>query len=821
MIDLYAHNKIAYEAASDQLARTGKAAVIQPTGTGKSFVAFKLMEDRPQERFCWMAPSEYIWRTQLENLQKAGGEEPQNVTFLTYAKLMQMTAQERAVLQPDVIVLDEFHRCGAEEWGKGVNALLADYPEADLLGLTATPIRYLDQQRDMADELFDGCIAHQLTLGEAIVQGILPAPKYVMALYAFQQELVRYTRRAHKIGGAAGQKAEQIIDQLRRRLEEADGVDVIFQKHMQNKHGKYILFCADREHMQSIRRRLPQWLNHVDAKPHIYEVYAESGEAAKAFDDFKQDECNHIKVLLCIDMFNEGVHVSGLSGVILCRPTISPIVYKQQIGRALSALKDGTPVIFDLVNNVENLYSISAIRNEMDTVTRFYANEHREDEIIHSGFDLVDEVRECRELFEQLEATLTASWDIMYAEATAYFRENGNLNVPRRYRTESNFALGSWIQTQRSVRRGARSGDLSEEQIAKLDDIGMVWESINEIGWENGYRHAASYYEQFGHLNVSSRYVSEDGYRLGGWIHNMRAAEKGLTHGAQLSLERRRRLESIGMVWSYVDYAFERGYAAAARFHVQNGHLKIPSQYTDEDGFKLGVWLRTIRSRKAELTDEQRQRLDALDMIWETAFSQQWEKTYQQAVLYKQEHRNLDVPVAYEAEGIRLRRWLDHQRELYQKGKLAAERKEKLNALGMVWQLEDSWTTNFKSAQRFYQENGHLNIPMTVITEQGAWLGKWVYLQRKAREQGKLSGEQIHALESIGMEWQLQSDILWKNRCDDLLAYCHQHGSIENVRKEIPGSEGVRWRNWYLRQRKYEAQGKLSNWQQEMLNQIP
>lgn len=795
--------------------------MIQPTGTGKSFIAFKLMEDRPQEHFCWLAPSEYIWRTQLENLRKAGGEEPQNVTFLTYAKLMFMTAQERAQLQPDVIVLDEFHRCGAEEWGKGVTALLADHPGADLLGLTATPIRYLDQQRDMADELFDGCIAHQLTLGEAIVQGILPAPKYVMALYAFQQELARYIRRAHKIGGAAGQKAEQIIEQLRRRLEEADGVDVIFQRHMQDRRGKYILFCADREHMQSIRRKLPQWLKRVDAKPHIYEVYAESSESTKAFKDFKQDDSNHIKVLLCIDMLNEGVHVGGLSGVILCRPTISPIVYKQQIGRALSALKNGTPVIFDLVNSVENLYSISAIRNEMDTVTRFYANEHREKEIIHGGFEVVDEVRECRELFEQLEATLTASWDMMYAEATAYFRQNGDLNVPKRYRTESNLALGSWIQTQRLVRRGARSGELSGEQIAKLDAIGMVWESASESSWENGFEHAAAYYEQFGHLNVPSRYVCEDGYRLGSWIHNMRAMEKGIAHGAALSSERKQKLESIGMVWSYVDYAFERGYAAAARYHVRNGHLKIPSLYTDEDGFKLGAWLRNVRSHRAELSDEQRQRLDALGMVWETTFSQQWEKAYQQAAAYKQEHGNLDVPIAYEAERIRLRRWLDHQRELYQKGKLTAEREAKLNALGMVWQLEDGWKTNFKAAQRFYQENGHLNVPMNMVTDRGVWLGKWVYLQRKAYEQGKLSHEQIHALEEIGMEWQMQSDILWKKRCEDLLSYCQQIGSVENIRKEIPGNEGIRWRNWYLRQRKYESQGKLAKWQREMLNRIP
>lgn len=45
MIDLFEHNKTAYKAAAVMLSETGKAAVIHPTGTGKSFIGFKLCED--------------------------------------------------------------------------------------------------------------------------------------------------------------------------------------------------------------------------------------------------------------------------------------------------------------------------------------------------------------------------------------------------------------------------------------------------------------------------------------------------------------------------------------------------------------------------------------------------------------------------------------------------------------------------------------------------------------------------------------------------------------------------------------------------------
>ena len=172
-ISLFPHNESAYHAAVSMLKETGKAAIIHPTGTGKSFIGFKLCEDNPDRRVCWLAPSEYIFKTQLENLTASGADVPENITFFTYAKLMLMEEAELDQSRPDYIILDEFHRCGAEAWGGGVQRLIASYPKAKLLGLSATNIRYLDNQRDMANELFDGNVASEMTLGEAIVRGIL------------------------------------------------------------------------------------------------------------------------------------------------------------------------------------------------------------------------------------------------------------------------------------------------------------------------------------------------------------------------------------------------------------------------------------------------------------------------------------------------------------------------------------------------------------------------------------------------------------------------------------------------------------------------
>ncbi|MDE7211628.1 MAG: DEAD/DEAH box helicase family protein, partial [Lachnospiraceae bacterium] len=236
---LFEHNRKAYVAAVEMMARTGRAAVIHPTGTGKSFIALQLCADNPQSRVCLLSPSEYIFTTQMEKWVLAGGETLKNIQFITYARLMRMGEDELSKIKPDYIVLDEFHRCGAAQWGRGVERLRGMYPEAKVLGLSATNIRYLDNQRDMAWELFGGNVASELTLGAAVACGILPVPKYVLSVYAYQKELQRYEMRVRQARNkVVRDKAEKELEALRRALEKADGLDEVFARHMLPETGK-------------------------------------------------------------------------------------------------------------------------------------------------------------------------------------------------------------------------------------------------------------------------------------------------------------------------------------------------------------------------------------------------------------------------------------------------------------------------------------------------------------------------------------------------------------------------------------------------------
>lgn len=765
-IELFKHNQDAYEAALQMLQETGKAAVIHPTGTGKSFIAFKLCEDHPEKTICWLSPSSYIFKTQLENLQNAGGNNLENIRFLTYARLINMTPDEIAAIQSDYIILDEFHRCGAEVWGQGVQNLLTAFPNTPVLGLSATAIRYLDNQRDMSDELFDGNVASEMTLGEAIVRGILNPPKYVLSVFSYQKDLEKYEKRVrYAKSKAVRDEGEQYLEALRRALEKANGMEVIFQKHMENRSGKYIVFCANFDHMRDMIAMAPQWFSGVDVAPNIYCAYSDDPETDKAFAAFKADSSDHLKLLYCIDMLNEGIHVDDVDGVILLRPTVSPIIYKQQIGRALAAGKKKNAVIFDIVLNIENLYSIGAIEEEMQIAATYYRSLGQDGEIVNEHFRIIDEVRDCMELFEKLNDSLTASWSLMYHYAKNYAQENGNLDVPKRYVTPEGYSLGSWLHTQRQVYNKKIAGTLTQPQIELLDAIGMRWESVRDLSWERNFAEAKRFYENNGHLLVSVTDKRTNGIALGRWIAQLRFYRKSGIQSAYMTPERIAVLDAIGMVWDVPDYLWEQNYSAAVRYHRANGHLDVPADYVDEDGIRLGVWLNSVRSckkgnnRRAELTAEQKERLDALGMNWVGKHNATWDIAYAEACKYRREHGDLDVPSSYVTEsGIHLGRWVRRQREVYETT-LSESRKKKLDALGMIWQLEDPWNAKFQLVRQYYEIYGHTNMPVDYVVE-GVWLRRWLS-EQKARLNGRPTGrsktvktltpEQIQQLSTVGI----------------------------------------------------------------------
>lgn len=814
MIDLFEHNRIAYESAIAMLLEIGKAAIVHPTGTGKSFIGFKLCEEHPDKKICWLSPSEYIFKTQLENLKLASdGYEPENIVFFTYAKLMNLTEDELIEIQPDFIILDEFHRCGAEFWGQGVQNLLNQYPEIPILGLSATAVRYLDNQRDMSDELFDGNIASEMTLGEAIVRGILNPPKYVLSVFSYQKDLERYQRRVYNAQSRiVRDTAERYLEALRRALEKADGLDVIFQKHIEDRNGKYIVFCANKEHMDEMIDHVPEWFGKIDASPNVYTAYSSDPETSRAFADFKADDSEHLKLLFCIDMLNEGIHVDDVSGVILFRPTVSPIVYKQQIGRAMSASKRKNAVIFDVVNNISNLYSIGSIQEEIAEAVEYFRMNGDGEEIVNETFTVIDEVRDCIRLFDELENVLVASWEYMYLEAKQYYEENGNLLIPSKYVTPSGYHLGWWLVTQRGIYNGVGEGSLTEEQIEKLNAIGMCWLVAHERMWEEQYAKAKEHFESTGKLLPP--YKSES---LKHWIVNQRAK----FHNGSLGEEKTARLDAIGMIWD-LDEEWEKMFKLAERYYHDNGNLDIPITYITENGEKLGMWYRSrVREfRSGKLSEERKARLFAIGFNQEPVYARNWMRYYAEAEKYRNEHGDLHVNANYVTEsGLNLGIWISGQRYSYGLGKLPKKRIELLEVIGMDWQRFDGkWMLGFTHFEEYIQTFGNMDISSTYVAPDGFRLGQWVFAQRNRKMLGKLSDDKIEKLESFGFVWSV-TDAAWDNAFSALREYKEKHGGLD-VPADYTTPQGVKLRGWINNQRTKFKKGKLTEYQIACLDSI-
>lgn len=401
-----------------------------------------------------------------------------------------------------------------------------------------------------------------------------------------------------------------------------------------------------------------------------------------------QQKLSHLKLLYCIDMLNEGIHVDDVDGVILLRPTVSPIIYLQQIGRALSAGSKNQPVIFDLVNNFDSLYCIDCLKNEMQEAFLLYPDTHSPREHFDDRFRIIDETKDSREIFMRLQENLGSAWDTYYEAAKQWYEENGNLKIPKSYVTGSGLTLGAWINTQRRVKSGNISGNLAWEKIQKLNDIGMIWD-VTDSSWQEVLEELKSYRNTYGNLDIKAKYVSPTGFRLGSWINNMRFKVKKYGIEQALTDEQRKALEELGMIWDHNKQKWEEYYSAAKAYYKEHGNLEVPAKYVTADGIPLGRWL-SNQTNSSSMTDEQLKRLQSIGYRSESKTAIQWNRKFELAKAYYEKNGNLDVPVSYSTDGVKLGRWISNIRCKRKNPKasgmvLDTERIARLDSIGMNW----------------------------------------------------------------------------------------------------------------------------------------
>jgi hypothetical protein len=248
-----------------------------------------------------------------------------------------------------------------------------------------------------------------------------------------------------------------------------------------------------------------------------------------------------------------------------------------------------------------------------------------------------------------------------------------------------------------------------------------------------------------------------------------------------LPQQRVRRLEEEGIGWRGLaalrkaqERIWDRMFEALRAFRRRAGHLRVPRGWKDEPS--LAAWLASQRHlrRKGALTPSRRKRLDELDADWHQARSRPqrdsmrppsahqrdaaWERGFAALRRYRDRTGHCNVPARSAADPA-LARWVTLQRYRHRRGKLDADRVDRLQALGFVWSGRDvrrargerRWEACYAELVEYRRRVGHCAVEMN--GKSGPRLARWVSAQRTAFKAGRLDASRKQRLDAAGFLW--------------------------------------------------------------------
>ena len=744
-------NEAAFQKAVQSLETLNRAAVFHPTGTGKSCIAWKVVEAHPQTTFFWLvAGAQRLALRQAELTRYNGGTLPGNVRFCDCEKLAAATPEQWVRLgeqNPGCIVLDCYHELSAVCWAQSVQKLLRMCPQAKVLGLgvpNGAPVCAA------AQELFADCIVSHMTVAEAMAAGTMPVPSaYAALLWPQEEELTILRARIKNLCMPKGDTSLRVqYEELSWSLRQVENLTVLLPRLLSDTSGHYLVLFESAAYQEKLGTELEQLLRTVDPAVRFYAADHACFADSAAVETFLSDTAPGPKVLLCVNAPGVQQPLEGLAGVILVRQSSLMSTFKQMLCRALVAAGSRSVPVFDLVAQFEGLGNGRTLQRDCtEAMTRAGSKT--------PGFRQERPMQQTYRLYGKLRREMEARWEVLCQAAADAAAKEGTLELPRSYTIHSGVPVGKWLELQRQVQAGQRPGRLTVEQAAKLEKLGIRWNHRLEAAWEKGFASAQKYRTEHGDLLVPVRYRDKNDFALGEWIVYNRQRYLG----GNLTQNRIERLEAIGMVWSTSNDLWEQNYAAATQYYLEHGDLEVPIKYETPSGFGLGVWLGAQRAahKAGELPQEQVERLDALGMDWTNRNDRKWMSLYDVAAAYYHEHGNLNVPSEYVTpDGVLLGKWVARQRYAYlnpdrSSARVTPERKALLDKLGMVWEKYDPWQERYDLALAYKTEHGDLEIPSVYKTADGVWLGSWVSRQRQALNSGSsaLSSERRKLLRTL------------------------------------------------------------------------
>jgi len=695
-----------------------------------------------------------------------------NLEFRTYQSFISLDEEEIEDIDCDLLILDEFHHIGAPVWGARINTMIETHPEMKIFGMTAYTVRDRGTayERDMAnpdtDELFSGKIVSRYDLVDAMIDGVLPKPVYKSAYINLIGLESKLEERVQKLNASSREYQEymKILSDVKKRIQEAPSIPDILEKSIKP-NGKYIYFCPPcsedgTNNIETIKREAMKWFKQFVPEEDIifYTSTSDMGDEGRLNRDAFYDDItvegeradNKLRIMFAINQYNEGIHAPNIDGVIMGRGTTSDIVYFEQLGRALSVRgntkemfealeqysieelkemcktkdiifkEDATkeeliekliaPIVIDLTNNFDFIKELE--NNLKDRIRTIQSGDGlgipRNIKLSDASFDIEIENQDIFEMLRYLSDRLTMTWEDYYELAKAYYEHHGNLEIPRRFKTNNGYEqdengvikLGDWIKKQ-------RQRCLPESERGQLlSQIGMRFKNIRStLSWEEMYKYASIYYEHHGNLEIPIRFKTSNGYEydengvinLGQWISTQRSSCPPESERGKLLLE-------IGMRFNKINstLTWEEMYQYSKIYYEHHGNLEIKSKFKTNDGYtydangtiNLGQWI--SNQRRSCLPESERGKLLLeIGMRFQNIRSTlSWEEMYEYAKIYYEHYGNLEIKSTFKTNDgytldengtINLGKWISNQRGVCLP---ESERGQLLSQIGMIWSVK-------------------------------------------------------------------------------------------------------------------------------------
>jgi len=662
----------------------------------------------------------------INDIKKFLKQDKNQVIFCTYQSSPLIAESQKYKRFPDIdlIIADEAHRSAGKVNSAFSTVLYNQKIKASKrIFATATPRIYTSNVKkksenrgveiaSMDDENLFGKVAHTLSFGESISRGFLTDYKVVI-VGIDDQTISEWIENRELV-----ETDTEILTDAQSLASMIGLIKVMNEKKYDLK--RIITFHNRIEGAKQFKDEILEVINWIKPtkrpKREIWSEYIEGkmtvdkrNRILKKLKALKGNERGIVSNARCL---SEGVDVPALDGIVFFDPRKSPTDIIQAVGRAIrlsKGKKHGVifiPVfieegedpeskiessnfkpIWDVVNALKShddvlkeeldQFRLELGKKSISTVSSFSGDKIVIDLPISIDQNFANQLRTI------LVENTTESWMFWYGLLLKFQDENGDCRVKKTFKTDDGYSLGIWVDNQRAL---AKNGKMSQERMEKFDALeGWDWTPYSS-DWEEGFACLKAFMRKNRHCIVLRDHVTPNGFTLGQWVNNQRGRKD------DLSQDRLKRLTAIGFVWDVLSYQWKEGFKYLKEYEQEYGDYLVDGKFETPDGFPLGEWVSRQRAlaKKGKMSQEHMERLTALDgWVW-NAREYKWEKGFNYLKKFKFEHHHCKVPLDYKTtdnDRYPLGNWVSTQRVQAREGTLRKDRKERLTALGFIWNI--------------------------------------------------------------------------------------------------------------------------------------